>query len=213
MPKTTFIKRKNTELIRAAIYELNDINYDSVSTLLPELLTEGKLILDSSVYTPVNPAVTDATGIGRYLVYDHPDKENPFSIWIFALAPRQKTSIHDHMYKGTVTVLQAPVTEKFYLPTTESSARRIGFLDRERFHTNKDDLKGTYVHQLKRRKAFGEGVSVTLHIYNMEAQFINEEGNTIDRRNLDKIYIKDKPYETIDPDSDDTEPYSSSFHP
>ena len=91
---------------------------------------------------------------------------------MFAFAPRQKTLIHDHKYKGTVIVLGEPVSEKYYQPTGESSARLVDRLE-DRFHSNRDDLNGIFVHQLKRRKGLSLGTSVTLHIYNMEAHLIN----------------------------------------
>ncbi|EHL31577.1 cupin domain-containing protein [Legionella drancourtii] len=192
MPEIEHIKQKNCKAITEAISKLEVINYDTVSSLIPKLLEEGTLALDHSVYTPADSTIITTSGIGRYLIYDHADKTNPFSIWALAFAPRQKTSIHDHKYKGTVTVLEGPISEKYYQPTRENLARRVAQFDRHRFHSNSDNLKDTFVHQLKRRKDLGEGSSVTLHIYNMEAHLITSEGERVDRRNLDKIYIKDK---------------------
>lgn len=186
------IRLSNSKAIIEKINELTVINYDTVSRLVPKLLVEGTLTLDHSVYTPLDPTTIKAHGVGRYLVYDHPDKSEPFSIWVFAFAPRQKTSIHDHKYKGTVTVLEGPVSEKYYRPTEKNFAQLAGRSDRYRFHSNHDDLTGTFVHQLKRRKGLGEGTSVTLHIYNMEAHAVNLNGNIVDRRNLDQIYFKEK---------------------
>lgn len=182
-------KQKNCEAIIKAINELDTINYDTVSRLLPNLLAQGALKLDSSVYKPIDP---NTNAVGRFLIYDHEDKLNPFSIWVFALGLKQKTAIHDHKYKGTVTVLNGPVSEKFYKPTGENTAQLVKRIDRYQFHSNKDDLNTLFVHQLKRRKGLGQGTSVTLHIYNMEAYLINEKNEKIDRRNLDTIYFKEK---------------------
>lgn len=192
MPETARIKQQNCEAITKAISNLEVVNYDTVSSLIPKLLEDGELTLDHSVYTPADSTTISACGIGRYLVYEHADKTNPFSIWALAFAPRQKTSIHDHKYKGTVTVLEGPVSEIYYQPTEEHSARRVARFDRHRFHSNSDNLDDTFVHQLKRRKGLGEGTSVTLHIYNMEAHLISPEGELIDRRNLNTIFSKDK---------------------
>lgn len=192
MPGNELIQQKNSDAIYDAIKKLEEINYDTVSELIPLLLAKGGLELDHCAYTPADPTIIEARGIGRYLIYDHFDPTNPFSIWVFALAPRQKTSIHDHQYKGTVTVLEGPVSEKYYLPTTGNFARLIDRADRYRFHSTKDNLDDTFVHQLKRRKGLGDGTSITLHIYNMEAKVITPEGGIIDNRNLNKIYIKDK---------------------
>lgn len=161
------------------------------SKCLPRLLAEGSLKLDHSVYTPADPSTNLPRGVGRYLLYDH-DSSDPFSIWIFAFAPRQKTTIHDHKYKGTVTVLEGPISEKFYQPTGEKSARLVNRIDRYRFHSNGDDLTSTFVHQLKCRTGLNVSISVTLHIYNMEAYLVNFDGNKIDQRNLNIIYFKDK---------------------
>ncbi len=194
---------QNREIITKAINQLDVINYETVSTSLPKQLLEGSLKLDHSVYKPAAPTTN---GVGRYFLYDHPDKSNPFSIWVFAFAPRQKTTIHDHKYKGTVTVLEGPISEKYYLPTGEYTARLANRVDRYRFHSNRDDLSDVFVHQLKRRKALGEGVSVTLHIYNMEAYLVNLEGKKMDRRNLNIIYSKDK---TIN--KENIPPYSEAY--
>ncbi|CDZ76496.1 putative metal-dependent enzyme of the double-stranded beta helix superfamily protein [Legionella massiliensis] len=187
------INQMNKDLIVKAIADLEVINYESVSELLPELLASKQLKLDHSIYQPVNLATAEACGIGRFLIYDHQDEKNPFSIWVFAFAKLQKTSIHDHLYKGTVSVLQGPITEKFYQPTEGMKAKLVGCIDRPTFHTNRDDLNGFFVHQLKRRKGIEEGFSVTLHIYNMAAHVIGPDGGLTDRRNLSKIYTKDKP--------------------
>jgi kynureninase len=200
-------KTKNNEAIKNEISKLGPkVSYEMVSEILPKLLAEKRLILNHLVYTPADPTTLEASGIGRYLVYDHPDKTNPFSIWVFAFAPRQKTSIHDHEYKGTVIVLEEPISEKFYQPTSEDSAQLIERTDRYRFHCNKDDLNGNFVHQLKRRKGLGMGISVTLHIYNMEAHLINQGSEIIDRRNLDQIYSKDKIF-----DKSRIPPYKEEF--
>lgn len=186
------IKLQNTEAIVEKFSQLDVVNYDTVSNLIPQLLTEGLLTLDPSVYTPADSTTKESNGIGRHLIYDHKDKSNPFSIWIFSFATRQRTSIHDHQYEGTVTVLKEPITEKYFQPSGDHYARHISSLDRNRFHTNKDDLKDNFVHQLKRRKDLGIGISTTLHIYKMEAHKISENGELTDRRNFFKIYTKDK---------------------
>ena len=188
---TELIKLQNTDAIAREIKKLDEITFEKVEKLLPKLLVEGKLVLDSSVYVPADPSTIEARGIGRYLVYEHLDSKHPFSIWAFALGFRQKTSIHDHKYQGTVTVLSGPVTEKRYLPTEEGRAKLVGRSDRYRFHTNSDDLKSGVVHQLKRRKELGEGTSVTLHIYNMPAHLITPAGASSDNRNLSSIYTKE----------------------
>lgn len=185
------IKQKNTEIIINAISGLKStISYEVVSEELPKLIALGTLSLNLLAYKPQDSTITN--GINRYLIYDHPDKANPFSIWVFAFASRQKTCIHDHKYKGTVTVLQGPISEKFYKPTGANSAQLAARIDRHRFHTNKDDLMDTFVHQLKCRKGLGVDTSITMHIYNMEAHVLNQENKLMDRRNLDTIYSKDK---------------------
>ncbi|WP_454784183.1 cysteine dioxygenase [Legionella sp. WA2024007413] len=189
------IREKNKKKVIKAIFELEDITYETVSMSLPTKLAEGSLELDHSVYMPLDCSTVKANGVGRYLIYDHADEKNPFSIWAFAFAERQQTTIHDHKYKGTVTVLEGPISEKYYRPTSESTACLENRIDRFRFHCNRDDLSGIYVHQLKRRKGLGKGISVTLHIYNMPAYLVNLEGDKVDRRNLKTIYSKDK---TID---------------
>ncbi|CEG55724.1 kynureninase/PvdN C-terminal domain-containing protein [Legionella fallonii] len=185
-------EQKNKEAITQEINKLTVVNYDSVSELLPKLLQEGKLTLDHSIYTPLDPTSDKSTSIGRYLVYDHPDKDNPFSIWVFAFAPRQKTSIHDHQYKGTVIVLEGPISEKYYQPTGENTAQLIRSADRHRLDYNRDNLDSNFVHQLKRRKGVGDGTSVTLHIYNMDAYRVTPEGTKSANRNLLRIYSNDK---------------------
>lgn len=186
------IKRKNRDMLAQEISQLEVINYDTVSALLPRLLQQGQITLDSSVYTPFDITSVNPTGVGRYLVYDHPDKDNPISIWAFAFAPRQKTSIHDHQYKGTVIVLDGPISEKYYEPTGESTAKLVRRVDRYSFHANSDNLDSNFVHQLKRRKGLGEGLSVTLHIYNMNAHKVTADGEIMTNRNLQQVYVKDK---------------------
>ncbi|KTD08934.1 Cysteine dioxygenase type I [Legionella gratiana] len=189
--KIELIREANREKIAKVINKLDVVDYDTVSKYLPKLLVEGSLKLDHSVYMPADPLTNLPNGVGRFLLYDH-DSSDPFSIWIFAFAPRQKTTIHDHKYKGTVTVLEGPISEKFYQPTGEKSARLVDRIDRYRFHSNGDDLKSTFVHQLKCRKGLDVGISITLHIYNMKAYLVNFDGTKIDRRNLNIIYSKDK---------------------
>ncbi|KTC88437.1 cysteine dioxygenase [Legionella cincinnatiensis] len=189
--KIEFVREANREKIVKAMNELEVVNYETVSKHLPRLLAEGALHLDHSVYTPADPSTNLPKGVGRYLLYDH-DSSNPFSIWVFAFAPRQKTTIHDHKYKGTVTVLEGPISEKFYQPTGEKSAQLVNRIDRYRFHSNSDDLTSTFVHQLKCRKGLDVTISVTLHIYNMEAYLVHFDGKKIDQRNLNIIYSKDK---------------------
>lgn len=194
MPSTAEMRQSNSEAIKAAIHQLNVINYDTVSEHIPKLLTKGQLKLEPSAYTPVNPK--QVNDIGRYLVYDH-SGEKPFSIWAFALGPKQKTSIHDHKYRGTVTVLEGPVSEKYYRKLEENTALENTALlvkraDRYRFHTNSDDLTDNFVHQLKRRIGLGqEGTSVTLHIYEMEAHLIIKD-EKVENKNLSTIFTKVK---------------------
>lgn len=213
------INQRNTDAIIKAMDELDEVTYDSVSSLLPRLLIEEQLILEHSVYTPAD--LRAVHGIGRYLIYDHKDKNNPFSIWVFALGSEQKTTIHDHLYEGTVIVLNGPVSEKYYKPTKQKAvpdsspchdagtvadddsvaekcipqvkhlARRVDRVDRYRFHFNRDNLKDGFVHQLKRREVFGDGTSVTIHVYKMEAHCV-KENKTLDNRNLKIIYTNDK---------------------
>jgi hypothetical protein len=193
------INQKNKEEIIHALHELEVVNYDTVSDLVPKLFEKNQLQLNLSVYKPRDPENLTPCGIGRHLLYDHKDEKNPFSIWIFAFATRQITSIHDHKFKGTVIVLQGPISEKYYLPTEGNRAKLVKRSDRYRFHCNKDSLdtpNEPFVHQLKRRKNldYKEEISITLHIYNMPASTINDLGETVDMRNLNKIYIKDPSY-------------------
>lgn len=185
------VNKANSDAIKKEFSRLEVVNYDTVSELLPKLLAQGQLTLDHSIYTPQTSNTGQGSQVGRYLIYDHPDKTNPFSIWAFAFSQGQKTLIHDHEYKGTVIVLDEPISEKYYRPHGDQ-ARLIRRVDRYRFHSNSDDLTTNFVHQLERRKDLGPGISVTLHIYNMEALRINLEGDIVDRRNLRKIYIKEK---------------------
>lgn len=204
------IKRINTKAIEKVIKELEVINYDTVSELVPKLLLEKKLKLNCNAYKPKDPQKEDVYSVARYLVYNHPDKNNPFSIWIYAFAPKQKTLIHDHLYRSTVTVLDEPVTEKYYQTTENNLAQMIKRQDRYRFHTNRDELmkSETFVHQLKRRKSFGEGTSFTLHIYEMDAYLNQNNSEKSFNRNRDLIYFKDKtdqtqqkpPYEEAHPE-------------
>jgi kynureninase len=180
------VKELNRQTISEAIHSLQTIDYPEVSKLLPRLLAEGKLKLNTSAYKPAD--LTQETGVGRHLIYDHKDSENPFSIWIFVFLRKQKTSIHDHKYKGTVTVLEGPITEKFYLPTGENTAALDKCVEREQFDTNWDDLTSSFVHQLKCRKTSNTEISMTLHIYNMRAYQCLD----VENRNLNVIYIKDK---------------------
>lgn len=201
-------KLQNKQVISEAINSLEIINYETVSELIPRLFTEGKLAFKTSAYKAehLNPDM----GIARHLIYEHNDPDNPFSIWIFVLLRKQKTSIHDHKYKGTVTVLEGPVTEKFYLPTGENTAALSKSIEREQFHTNSDDLKSTFVHQLKCRKTSNTGISMTLHIYNMRAYQCLD----VENRNLNVIYSKDKTtqatYESTDEENSNQIENSSS---
>lgn len=187
------IRLSNSKAISEKIKQLAVVNYETVSELIPGLLAKGELILNPLAYIPKDPNTTECFGIGRYLIYDNPDEHNPFSIWAFAFAKGQKTPIHSHKDKGTVTVVEGIVSENYYQPNSdEHTARLISRLDRERFHTNHDDLNDEFVHQLKRKKCFGEGISVSLHIYNMSAYLVNDKGEQIENRNLGKIYTKYK---------------------
>lgn len=189
--KDVCARQRNSEAIVKVISNLEKVNYDTVAELLPKLLVEGTLHLDPSAYKPTDPTSRKANGIGRYLIYDHPDKTQAFSIWAFAFASQQATSIHDHLFKGTVTVLEGPISEKYYIPTEDGFAKLAKRTNRYRFHTNSDSLDSMFIHQLKRRNNFGEHISVTLHIYEMEASLVNNEGEVVDNRNLNNIYLKD----------------------
>lgn len=179
----------NVALISNAITTLGETtSYEVVADALPKLIARGTLCLDLSRYI-TSP---NAQCANRYLLYDNPDKANPLSLWVFAFARRQKTCIHDHKYKGTVMVLQGPISEKFYNPTGNNSAQLVSRIDRHRFHTNEDDLTDTFVHQIKCRKGLGVDSSITLHIYNMEAHVVNQENERMDNRNLNTIFFKDK---------------------
>lgn len=159
------------------------------------MLADGTLKLNSAAYVPVDPK--NKSGVGRYLVYQHSNP--PFSIWAFAFSEGQKTSIHDHKFKGTVTVLEGPISEKKYTPTSDKTAEIVSQADRHQFHAARDDLedKNLTVHQLKLRKNLREpgAVSVTLHIYDMPAKQIlqSEGGLEVDNRNLLHIFSKSKP--------------------
>lgn len=216
--KSTFetVNLQNTQAIEAEIFQLDEISYETVSALLPGLIAEGKLKLDHSIYVPHNSLLYHKKGVGRYLIYDYPDKTNPFSIWAFALAPRQKTSIHDHKYKGTVVVLEGPVTEKFYQPTVENRARLFSRKDRHSFHYNSDNLSETedlFVHQLKCRKDLNVDRSITLHIYNMEAQTLGQDGVLVDNRNLNITYTKEKTDKRTHPDYEQEYPNTTVSFP
>ncbi|MDR3504028.1 MAG: cysteine dioxygenase [Legionella sp.] len=192
------VKELNKQAISKAIHSLDVINYQKVSELLPKLIVEGKLKLNTSAYKPEDP--TKSTCVGRHLIYDHQDGENPFSIWVFVFLRKQKTLIHDHKFKGTVTVLEGPITEKFYLPTGENTAALDKCVEREQFDTNRDDLQGSFVHQLKCRKTSRTEISMTLHIYEMRAYQCLDVQN----RNLNVIYIKDEtPTATYDSDCEE----------
>lgn len=182
------ITQENSEAIVREISKLEVVNYDTVSKLLPPVLANGTLTLNTSVYVPKDPTTMLDKGIGRYLVYDNADGAYPFSIWMFAFASGQKTAIHDHKYKGTVIILEGSILETYYRPTEANSVKIIRCMDRFKFHSTRDDLNGIFVHQLQRKMDSGAGVSVTLHIYNMRAHRISQEGEKIDRRNLNKIY-------------------------
>lgn len=192
-------RQNNTSAIANEINKLAEVNYGAVSRLLPELLKEGALVLDHSVYLPQEPW-SNPFGAGRYLVYDHDDEQSPFSIWAFAFGAGQKTCIHDHKYQGAVTVLHGPVAEKYYIPSGENTAQLVARSNRYSFHSNRDDLTNNFVHQLKRRKKLDndskldEGISVTLHIYDMPAFAIDLSGSRVDSRNLDRIYERDRSF-------------------
>lgn len=184
---------KNKIRIAKVINEFELKNYECASRVIPQLLVQEQLILNHTVYMPLKSESYSAEGIGRYLIYDNKDIDNPFSIWAFAIAYRQKTSIHDHKYKGTVTVLSDCVSEKFYTPDEERLyAKKKDRVDRYRFHSNQDNLDSDdiFVHQLKRCKSLPDGISVTLHIYNMNAEDIGPDGGIIDRRNINTVYLK-----------------------
>lgn len=188
--------QRHCDALKTAINTLHPVNYDSVSEFIPQLLEKEQLVLDAAIYPPADATVLKSSGIGRYLLYDHSDKNNPVSIWLFAFASGQKTSIHDHRYRATVTVIRGPISEKYYLPSGETRATLVAHSDRCRFHTNRDDLNDPFVHQLKRRKDAGGGVSLTLHIYEMQAHRLSMAGEKRDNRNLNRIYSKAIPPES-----------------
>lgn len=192
--KIEAINSFNSALVQDALEQLEIVNYDTASQHLPLLIAEHKLQFDCSRYVPAEPGNHDNSLIARYLIYDHPDPNNPFSIWIFAFAPRQKTSIHDHIYKGTVMVLHGMISEKFYMPTEDNTAQLVKRFDRDCLDIKSDNLDDTvdiqYAHQLKRRKHFGLGTSLTLHIYNMKAKMVNSSGETVNARNVNRIFNK-----------------------
>lgn len=181
------ILASNRLAIAEAIAGLDDVSFKSIAASLPKLLAEGRLVVDTSVYTAHASATA---GASRYLLYDNQNPKDPVSIWVFALGEKQKTSIHDHSYRGAVTVLQGVVSEKYYEAESDTHARCVHRADRHRFHTSTDNLQDDFVHQLKRRKGLGEGVSVTLHIYNMSAHRLSADGEAIDNRNLNRIFEK-----------------------
>lgn len=181
------ILASNRLAVAEAITGLEDVSFNSIADSLPLLLKAGRLVIDTSVYTPHASATG---GASRYLLYDNQNPFDPVSIWVFALGKGQKTSIHDHCYRGGVTVLKDVVSEKYYHAESDTHARCLRRADRHRFHTSTDNLQDDFVHQLKRRKGLGEGVSVTLHIYNMSAHHLSADGEAIDNRNLNRIFQK-----------------------
>lgn len=189
---------RNREAIKKAISSLETVNYESVARLIPMMLAEKSLELDASVYTAAHPH--EKYGVGRYLIYDHKDEKNPVSIWVFAFAPQQKTSIHDHKYRGTVTVLQGILSEKFYIPTEDQKAVLCARFDRYRFHMSRDEGNDNppKVHQLKYRKQMVEAgsVAVSLHIYEMPAF---QKDSKIVNRNILSMFTK-KPSTELKPD-------------
>ena len=188
-------QKQNSEAIKKAISSLDRISYDSVAALIPQMLAAKSLILDPSAYHPEDKEKPH--GVGRFLIYDHNESGNQFSIWAFAFAPKQKTSIHDHKYRGTVTVLEGIVSEKFYRPKDQNKAILCARYDRYRFHVTKDDnLENPLLpHQLKYRKALAQPdtVAVTLHIYEMPAHKANSDEHN---RNLLSLFSKKASDET-----------------
>ena len=193
MPRQKESLEANKRQIQEIIYVLKKqgkkIDYQTVSQVLPELLAKQELQMDTSAYEPMD--LEKEHGVGRYLIYDNEDKDNPFSIWAFAFGPRQKTVIHNHKYLSTVTVLVGPIAEKFYQPVVDSpdgkkQARLVSRSNRYRFHTNRDDLTTDLAHQLKCRKQSGSYFRVTLHIYNMSAYDVDQVQN----RNLKDTFLK-----------------------
>lgn len=198
MPEPNEIREENKKRIKKVIEQLKIENFDDAVAVIPPMLAKKELDLEDSAYTCADKETYSENGVNRFLVYDHPDKENPFSIWVFSFAPEQKTKIHDHKYECSVTVLSKhPVSEKFFLPTGQVSethvplAKQINSIDRYRFHSNCDRLDRPEAHQLKNTKHLGEGAGITLHIYRMEAHVV-KEGIESDNRNLNIIYQKGK---------------------
>lgn len=190
-------RAQNTVAIIKAMSTLEDITYDSVAKLIPSMLADKSLVLDASAYIPAD---SSKQGVGRFLIYDHKDENNLFSIWAFAFAPRQKTTIHDHKYRGTVTVLEGVLSEKFYKPVDEKHAVLCARSDRYRFHMNQDNDTDNpqLAHQLKYRKEMAprDTVAVSLHIYEMAAQ---QKDSMAHNRNLSHIFNK-KSSEQVKPD-------------
>lgn len=191
------MKKNNEERIENSIKNIPNANYENIARLLPELIAQQKLILDISIYAPHDAEEYAQKGVKRYCLYNHPDKENPCSIWIFAFASCQKTTIHDHKYKASVMILEGPVTERLYTPVPNGQAMNNQYpavlcerTDRFNFHLNQDKPDDKIVHQLKRRKAFGENqTSRSLHIYNMEAYEVDASY----RRNINQLFFSTKP--------------------
>lgn len=52
-------KQKNGEVIESVINQLDIINYDTVSQLIPKLIEEGSITLDPSVYAPLDSSTTE----------------------------------------------------------------------------------------------------------------------------------------------------------
>jgi predicted metal-dependent enzyme (double-stranded beta helix superfamily) len=197
------IREENNKRIKKIIEQFGITNFEDAVAIIPSMLTKKELEIDDSAYTCADEETYSESGVNRFLMFDNPNKENPFSIWIFSFAPHQKTKIHDHKYECSVSVLSKhPITEKFFHPTGQLSkthiplAKRINSIDRYRFHTNCDRLSKVQPHQLKNTKHLGEGTSITMHIYHMEAHLI-KDGIELDNRNLNIIYQKEEQNEEI----------------
>lgn len=181
----------NERAITDALSSLQEINYKTASVSIPTMLASGKF--DASVYTPADSTTTEAKGIGRHLVFDNPDPDDPLSMFVFAFGPGQKTPIHDHNVECTVTVIDGVISEIYYKQIGDSNFAKLeSCADRATFDIKRDDLDGleALIHQLKRCKYYGDGISRTFHIYKMRAKDIDFNGNEIVNRNVNRTYEK-----------------------
>jgi kynureninase len=191
----------NTLAIQKAISLFEEVTYETVSTLIPQMLANKSLIIDASAYYPDD--LHNENGVGRFLIYEHQEHGNQFSIWAFAFAPEQKTCIHAHRYRGTVTVLQNILSEKYYTLVDKDNAVLSEQNDRLPFHTNHDNMDILdRAHQLEYRKSQASPgtVAVSLHIYDMPAYKSADQHNRNLLRSFDKEPLdtsQDRPEYTL----------------